>query len=71
MKCKYVLINAGLIRDILNFKYELLEVEQVGHNRWYVKSDGIGIGIFDKESLRFLKELLWYRTFIKKENKYE
>jgi len=68
MKCKYVLINAELIRDILNFKYETFEIEQIRHNRWYVKSDDVGIGVFDKKSLRFLKELLWFRSFIKKED---
>jgi hypothetical protein len=66
MKCKYVLLNAELIRDILNFKYELFEVEKIRHNYWHVKSGDIGIGIFDKKSLRFLKELLWHRSFIKK-----
>lgn len=67
MKCKYVLINAELIREILNFKYESFEIKRIKHNLWSVKSNGIGIGIFDKKSLRFLKELIWYRGFIKKD----
>lgn len=65
MRCKYVLINGLLIKDIANGKYTNITFEKISHNRYFVKSDEKNLGVFDKKEIRFMKELLWQLSFVK------
>ena len=66
-KCKYVLINGFLIKDIVNGKYENIEFEKIGFDRWFMKSGEHGLGIIDGKIKRFVEELVWAIGFVPKE----
>ena len=67
-KCKYVLLNGFLIKDIVNGKYENIEFEKIGFDRWFMKSGEHGLGIIDGKIKRFVEELVWAIGFLPKEN---
>lgn len=67
MKCKYVLINGFLLKDIVNRKYENITFEAISPNRWFMKSNEKGLGVIDNKTKRFIEELLWHLSFLPKE----
>ena len=72
MKCKYVLINGFLIKDIVEkYNHKMMIFTKVGWNRylWKCGNETLGVNISKKE-VRFIKELLWQLSFLPpKENK--
>lgn len=74
MKCKYVMINGFLLKDIVNgkYKHKLMTFTKIGLNRylWRCGNEILGVNISKKE-FRFIKELLWQLSFVGLENKDE
>ena len=70
MKCKYVLMNGFLLKDIVNGKYENITFEKLGFNQYLIKSGEKNLAVWvSKKYVRFVKELLWCMSFVPKENK--
>ena len=74
MRCKYVMINGFLLKDIVNGKYnhKLMTFTKIGLNRylWRCGNETLGVNI-SKKDIRFIKELLWQLSFVGMENKDE
>ena len=71
MRCKYVMINGFLIKDIVNGKYKhrLMTITKIGWNRylWKCGNETLGVNISKKE-VRFIKELMYQLSFVGMEN---
>lgn len=67
MKCKYVMINGFLLKDIVNGKYnpKLMTFTKIGLNRylWKCGNETLGVNISKKE-VQFIKELIYQLRFV-------